>query len=147
MIPKPPVETESAAWRINGSTVRKRLSTPSQISVSCQVKTLPKASTIELEARLIEAWEGLQPAPDAADVSRVATLVRLGSFEVRLMRPPGASSTTEAPFWMELFDHDRQLSIDSVGNCVLAKAVIAAEDFFARAAKLSESPHSWRRSS
>jgi hypothetical protein len=47
---------------------------------------------------------------------------------------------------MELFDHDRQLSIDSAGNCVLEEAVIAAEDFIARATGLSENPHSWRRS-
>jgi hypothetical protein len=47
---------------------------------------------------------------------------------------------------MELYDHDRQLSIDSVGDCVLKEAVIAAEDFIARATWLSENPHSWRRS-
>jgi hypothetical protein len=47
---------------------------------------------------------------------------------------------------MELFDHDRQLSIDSVGNRVLEDAVIAAEDFIGRATRLNEKPHSWRRS-
>jgi hypothetical protein len=46
---------------------------------------------------------------------------------------------------LELFDHDRQLSIDSVGDRVIEDAVIAAEEFIARATKLSENPHSWRR--
>jgi len=57
---------------------------------------------------------------------------------------------TELPveaFWMEMFDHDRHLSIDSVGNLVLEDAAVAAEDFIARARKQSENPHEWRRSS
>jgi hypothetical protein len=50
-------------------------------------------------------------------------------------------------FWLELFDHDRQLSIDSAGDCVIEDAAIAAKEFIARATKLSENPHAWRRSS
>jgi len=46
---------------------------------------------------------------------------------------------------MEIFDHDRQLSIDSVGNCVLEDAVIVAEDFIARATEQGKNPHAWRR--
>jgi hypothetical protein len=47
---------------------------------------------------------------------------------------------------MELFDHDRQLSIDSVGNLALEDTVLAAEKFIACATKQSENPHEWRRS-
>jgi hypothetical protein len=88
----------------------------------------------------------LQLVPPGADVSGVATLVRFGSFEVRLIQSMSVPLASEARFWMELFDHDRQLSIDSVGNLVLEEAVIAAEDFGARARKQSENPHEWRRS-
>jgi hypothetical protein len=114
--------------------------------LSCQVKALPKTSKLELEAQLTEAHAELQLIHQDGDVSRWETLVRFGAFEVRLIKPPDTPPTTAVRFWMELFDHDRQLSIDSAGNCVLEEAVIAAEDFIARATRLSENPHSWRRS-
>ena len=107
---------------------------------------MPKTSSRELEAELIEAHAGFQLTPGGADISTAVTLVRLGSFEVRLIQPLGIPLTSQARFWMELFDHDRQLSIDSVGDCVLEDAVIAAEDFIERATRLSENPHSWRES-
>jgi hypothetical protein len=75
----------------------------------------------------------------------MVTLVRHGSFEVRLVQPLQNVPKGEPPIWMELFDHDRKLSIDSVGNLPLRDAVIAAEDFIARATQLSGNPHSWRR--
>jgi hypothetical protein len=92
---------------------------------------------------LIEAHAKLRRGRDA---SRLVTLVRHGPFEVRLVEPLQNLPESAALFWMELFDHDRRLSIDSVGNCGLKDAVTAAENFVARAVKLSDNPHSWRRS-
>jgi hypothetical protein len=46
---------------------------------------------------------------------------------------------------MELFDHDRQLSIDSIGDCTMEDAVTAAEDFIGRAMELNQKPNAWRR--
>jgi hypothetical protein len=107
---------------------------------------LPKTSRIELEAQLIEARAKLQLVPPGGDVSRVATLVRLGSFEVRLIQALSVPPASSVRFWLELFDHDRQLSIDSVGDRLIEDAVTAADDLIARATKLSENPHAWRRS-
>jgi hypothetical protein len=75
----------------------------------------------------------------------MVTLVRLGSFEVRLVQPLHGVLQGAPAFWMELFDHDRKLSIDSAGDLALDDAVIAAEDFIARATQLGGNPHSWRR--
>jgi hypothetical protein len=110
-----------------------------------QVKTLQKRPRNELGAQIIEARAKLQPTQQSTNVSSVATLVRLGSFEIRLIRPSSVLPGSSAGFWLELFDHDRQLSIDSVGARVIEDAVIAAEEFIARAIKLSENPHAWRR--
>jgi hypothetical protein len=116
-------------------------------STSChQVKKLSKTSRNELDALLMDAHARLQFVPPVADTPRVITLARFGSFEVRLIQPISVSPTSEARFWMELFDHDRQLSIDSVGNLVLEDAAIAAEHFIAHARKQGENPHEWRRS-
>ena len=117
---------------------------PAPNPASCQVKTLSKASTIELKAQLIEAHARLLTQQGSA-ASRTATLMRLGSFEVRLIQPLSMPPTDVVRVWMEIFDHDRQLSIDSVGNCVLEDAVIVAEDFIARATEQGKNPHAWRR--
>jgi hypothetical protein len=71
--------------------------------------------------------------------------VRHGSFEVRLIPALSVPAADSIKFWLELFDHDRQLSIDSVGDRVIEDAVIAAEEFISRASKLSKNPHTWRR--
>jgi hypothetical protein len=115
---------------------------PRRHPASCQVKTLPKTSKLDLEAQLVVA-HGMLIRQDA---SGTATLVRRGPFEVRLIRPLSIPPTSPIRFWIEIFDHDRRLSIDSVGNCVLEDAVIAAEAFIACATRLGENPHSWRRS-
>jgi hypothetical protein len=94
---------------------------------------------------LIGAHARLQRAERDGDTSAMVTLVRPGSFEVRLVQPLQSIPEGVPRFWMELFDHDRKLSIDSVGNLALVDAVIAAEDFIARATQLSGNPHSWRR--
>jgi hypothetical protein len=94
----------------------------------------------------MDAHARLQFVPSAADAATVVTLARFGSFEVRLIQPVNVPLANEARFWMELFDHDRQLSLDSVGNLVLEDAAATAEDFIACARKHSESPHEWRRS-
>jgi hypothetical protein len=113
---------------------------------SRQVENLPYTSSrAELETQLIGAHARLQRIQRDGDVPAMVTLVHLGSFEVRLIQPPQNLPEGAPVFWMELFDHDRRLSIDSVGDLVLADAVIAAEDFIARATGLGGNPHSWRR--
>jgi hypothetical protein len=119
---------------------------PCRTPASCQVGTLSKTlRSAELEAQLTEAQGKLQLTHQDTNGMRLETLVRHGSFEVRLIQSLHIPPEIAALFWMELFDHDRQLSIDSVGNIVLEDAVIAAEDFIERARRMSENPHSWRR--
>ncbi len=120
---------------------------PCQTPAFRQVGTLPRTpGRAELEAQLIEAHATLLLTHQDTEGRRSVTLVRHGSFEVRLVQPLHISPEGAVLFWMELFDHDRQLSIDSVGNSVLEDAVIAAEDFIEHTTRLSENPHSWRQS-
>jgi hypothetical protein len=132
--------------RMANSTLRAVFRRCAPVSFTRQVKTLPKTSSTGVEAQLMEAQARLQRLCLSGDVSETATLVHLGAFEVRLLRPMSASPEGPARFWLELFDHDRQFSIDSIGTCNVEDAVIAADEFIARATKLSENSHSWRRS-
>jgi hypothetical protein len=93
-----------------------------------------------LEAQLIQAHVKLQLATRSEDDSRTATLVRLGGYEVRLVEPSRASPASGFLFWIELFDHHRRLSIDSVGSDVLEDAVTATEHLIARAKEQGEDP-------
>jgi hypothetical protein len=93
-----------------------------------------------LEAQLIQAHVKLQLATRGEDDSRTATLMRHGAYEVRLVEPLRASPASGFLFWIELFDHDRRLSIDSVGSDVLEDAVIGAEHLIARVEEQGEDP-------
>ena len=94
-----------------------------------------------LEAQLIQAHVKLQFAARGEDDSRTATLVRHGAYEVRLVEPSHASPAGGVLFWIELFDHDRRRSIDSVGSYILEDAAIAAEHLIAHAERQGEDPH------
>ena len=93
-----------------------------------------------LEAQLIQAHVKLQLVTRGEDDSRTATLLRLGAFEVRLVEPSRSAPSSGFLFWIELFDHHRRLSIDSVGSYVLEDAVTAAEHLIALAKEQGEYP-------
>jgi hypothetical protein len=107
---------------------------------------LSNTSKNKLEAFLMDAHARLQLVPPGERVSRAVTLMNFGPFEIRAVQPLSAASANTVIFWVELFDHDRQLSIDSVGECTMDDAVIAVEDFIARATELNKNPNAWRRS-
>jgi hypothetical protein len=106
---------------------------------------LSDTSRYELETLLKYAHARLQLVPPGGLSLRAVTLLHFGPFEIRVVQPLSATPTSAVSFWIELFDHDRQLSIDSIGDCTLDDAVIAVEDFIARAKELNENPNAWRR--
>lgn len=89
---------------------------------------------MSLEARLIQAYVMLLVVPkDERDLKSVS-VVRFGAFEVRLIEPPLASNTFA--FWIELFDHDCQVSVDGGGANDFERALATAEYFASCAEKL-----------
>jgi hypothetical protein len=70
--------------------------------------------------------------PKTADDDRTISLERHGAYDVRLVESP---STDGIPFWIELFDHNINLALDSfAGND--AEATALAADAFITQAKL-----------
>ena len=86
-----------------------------------------------LESRLLEAHVKLRLVSQCEDGSATTTLARHGSYEVRLYEPPHDFSAGDFLFWIELFDHDCQVSLDSRGTYILEDAVSAAEHLIAQA--------------
>ena len=95
---------------------------------------------LALDAQLIQARVKLQRAIHDENGLRTAMLVCHGAYEVRLIESLYASPANAFLFWIELFDHNRRLSIDSAGSDALEDAVLAAEHLIARAKEQSEDP-------
>jgi hypothetical protein len=61
----------------------------------------------------------------------MVSLGRVGSYEIRIFEPL-AGIPVSALFWIELFDHDAQSSVDSCACRDVEEAVATFDDFIAR---------------
>ena len=68
---------------------------------------------------------------------RTVSLVGHGSYELRLVELPRKLHTETKRLWLELFDHDRQRTIDSYGGRTLEDITAAAESLCSNARELS----------
>jgi hypothetical protein len=83
------------------------------------------------QLRITRAYIKLLCIPESEHNARTVSLARIGSYEIRIFEPfptiPAASL-----FWMELFDHDAQSSVDSCACHDIEEAVVRFDDFIAR---------------
>jgi hypothetical protein len=91
-----------------------------------------------LERRIAQAYVWALRAPRTVDGQKVVSLSRHGQFEVRLMEPSELPQSYKTPFWIELFDSGKSLSIDSYGGDDLEEAAGAAQELIAQAKTLDE---------
>ena len=79
-----------------------------------------------IATRVTESYASLfRPSEHDGD-SRHAAIVRIGAFEVRLLETPSVNSSEEASLWVELFDLDLRLGVDSCKCSDLDEAIDAA---------------------
>jgi hypothetical protein len=83
------------------------------------------------QLRITRAYIRLLCIPEGERNTRMVSLANIGSYEIRIFEPfpeiPAASL-----FWMELFDHDAQASVDSCACRDIEEAVVRFDDFIAR---------------
>ena len=91
-----------------------------------------------IELRFTRAYKELYDAPINAGGEKIASLVRFGKYEVRLIRLPRALSTAPLPIWLELYSHKTQSVIDSCGSHDRAQASQAAGYLASRARMLDD---------
>src|SRR5438067_2161023 len=65
------------------------------------------------ELRIARAYIKLLCIPESSSGARMVSLARIGDLEIRLLEGLQLSSADAPPFWMELFDHKAQVSVDS----------------------------------
>ena len=95
-----------------------------------------------LMSGLCRAYLALSLASEPEDGSRAMPLARFGAFEVRLIELAGRRMAEDSDFWIELYRHDIQSSLDSCRCRDLDEAEPIAEYLVACAKGLYESWHS-----
>jgi hypothetical protein len=74
------------------------------------------------------------------DGPRQAAIAKIGTFEVRLVEIPSVNSSEEMSLWVELYDRDIQLGLDSRKCSDFDEAVDAAHFMIAQARLLTARP-------
>jgi hypothetical protein len=90
-----------------------------------------------LATRVTESYASLfRPSKHDGD-SRHAAIARIGAFEVRLLEMPSVHSPEEASLWVELYDLDLRLGVDSYKCSHLDAAIDAAHVLMIKAKLLN----------
>ena len=84
------------------------------------------------ELEITRGYIRLLCLPESSQGVRSVSLARIGNYEVRIFEGRQSDDGDQPLFWMELFDHDAQLSID--GGCFrdIKEAALAFEDFISQ---------------
>jgi hypothetical protein len=92
-----------------------------------------------LEQRLARAYALLWLVPEDEHHSRSVSLERYGPYDVRLVEvTPESPASAAKLLWLELYDQDRQVGLDSCMCGGLEDAAIAAERLISQARKLDK---------
>jgi hypothetical protein len=81
------------------------------------------------ELRISQAYLKLLSIPENAEGCRMVSLERIGAFEIRIFESALTDSADGPLFWMELFNHHRQSSVDSCSCCEIGEAATAFDGF------------------
>jgi hypothetical protein len=98
-----------------------------------------KNGTVRLVNRLYSAYVDLALAPKNESGDRTVSVARFGAFEVRLVELGARPKMGGADFWIELFRHDAQSSLDSYRCQDLDEGELITSCLISHAKELHES--------
>jgi hypothetical protein len=90
-----------------------------------------------IAARVTETYASLFLTPKQADGSRYSAIARIGAFEVRLLELPSVNSPEELELWVELYDRNLRVGVDSYKCSDLDETIDAAQFLTAQARQQS----------
>jgi hypothetical protein len=84
---------------------------------SCNTAAVPPICPDQIEQQIIRTYVQLALIPNQANGHRTATLAQFGAIEVRLTEIHQEEGTplSMPPFWLEIYSHTRNATIDSCG--------------------------------
>jgi hypothetical protein len=86
-----------------------------------------------IQLRISQAYLKLLTMPENADGRRMVSLQRIGNYEIRLFETASTDSGDGPLFWMEIFNHDKQSSVDSCICYEIGEAATALDGFVSEA--------------
>jgi len=110
------------------------------ISITVTPEMFPSRN---LELRILQLYVWDLMTKRFVDGCRTASLAQYGAYEVRLVEPLQDLRGDTAPFWIELYDHMSDTTIDSCGGD-LEEVAGGAESLISQG-KLLNQNSSWRR--
>jgi hypothetical protein len=91
-----------------------------------------------LAAQLVRAQVELAATPKDEHGLKSAPLANYGVYEVRLVDLAKSARTGRFVFWLELFDHNEEIALDSGSANNLCEALTIAEELISSARELSK---------
>ena len=88
-----------------------------------------------ISTRVTESYMSLFLKPKHGDGSRAAAIARMGTFEVRLIEMQTVNASDN--LWVELYDRDLQIGVDSCKCTDLDEAIDATQFLIAQARQLN----------
>jgi hypothetical protein len=92
----------------------------------------------DVERRIIRSYVWLLRAPVTVDGRKIVLLHRQGIYDVRLLEPSEMPQGDTLPFWLELRDTKRGISLDSYGTDDVEDAAVVARTLMSRAQLLAQ---------
>jgi hypothetical protein len=89
-----------------------------------------------LEVRILQLYIWALHAKRFIDGCRTATVARYGAYEVRLVEPLLDQQHDIIPFWVELFDHESAVMVDSCGGYDFEETAAGAATLISQATML-----------
>lgn len=113
--------------------------TEGPMAILRDTKMCTKSSEASDRLRITQAYIALSGIPGSNSAPATVSIVRIGEYEIRMFN--GLPAASDMPLlWMELFDHDTKVSIDSCGFREIDEAVSAFDGLAAQVRKLDEVP-------
>lgn len=88
------------------------------------------------ELRVTQAYIELISIPEKDPGTRMIPVVRIGNYEIRIVRLSLEGFDGEPTIWMELFDHITQVSVDSSRCREIEHSLAMFKDFVAQVKSL-----------
>ena len=86
-----------------------------------------------LELLIVRSYVWALRAPRTIEGQKVVCLSRHGRYEVRLLDPSEMAADHDLPFWVELFDNRRNLSIDNYAGDDIEETAAAVQHLISQA--------------
>jgi hypothetical protein len=88
--------------------------------------------------RLTQAFIALSSIPGSGPAPRTLSIAMIGKCEIRMFNASSSWPGDAPPLWIELFDHDAQISIDSRSCREIDDAMAAFDEWLSDAEILKE---------